>query len=205
MMKSTNINNPVVRTAMAENATAIAEAREKFAGSRIRGEKSLDQLIEHTLNQYAPEISGDQPMVAGWRKSPWAHMDPVAVFETVILPEGRMTVPFRLTAEKEGFPGNWEILRLIPVIDRSHPDADLVSRWQWYGSSTHGREVRVVWSRKSEKGFDLSRTNWPRETPVNYATLRRIVDELGKPVDCCGNFKEVPGGAIERVLADSQR
>lgn len=177
------LDEGLIKKIIRENLPRIIEAREEFAGTD--GE-FLEGIISMVFSHQG-EILGKGPMLQGFCRSRWAGEGPVGLYFSVIAPETRVSVPFKIGTKTLGKGEKW----FFPKIDVDHPDADLLSRWEFYGSPSHGRSVEVVWSYQTGKGFDLSRSKWPKGVPVNHSTLRRVVDERGKDRNCCGNYPEV--------------
>jgi hypothetical protein len=58
----------------------------------------------------------------------------------------------------------------------------------------------VIYDRVTRKGFNYSKSSWPHELPVNYDTISRVVEELGKSRNRRGKFPRLSTGSIRSLF-----
>lgn len=183
---ATLLSPEVENAIIGENSYRIQEAESSCSAT-----EEFPWIVHQALLAYSKEALGLETMVSRYRPEVIQGRGSVPVLERVVIPPWRNSVPFLLRL------GGDEISLMVDV---ESPDADLYSQWQWYGSTSCGDEVKVYKSRSKATGFDFTRSEWPKEIPVNYSTLRRVVDELGTRSDCCGDYPKLKEGAIRKLF-----
>ena len=172
-----------------ENEAAIMAAENEYGGDDFRWQ------LHKLLHMNAKTVLAKTEIISGRYRSAWGE-GYKGIYCKPILPEGRISAPLRIVP-CEWEEGKWE---LGLWLDTDHPAARMRCYNAWVGSNSHGCNTIVVVRENDGKGFDLGRSDWPKDLPRTFETFMKVIDVLGREQDCCGNYVRLEEEAIRKAI-----
>lgn len=169
-----------------ENEAAIKAAEKEYGGDDFRWQLHI------TLHMNAKTVLAKSEILSGRYRSAWKGGGYKGIYCKPILPEGRVSAPLRIVPCEWG-EGKWE---LGLWLDTEHPAAEL----RTYHSYYYGLETVIIVRSSDRKGFDIGRSDWPKDLPRTFETFMKVIDVLGREQDCCGNYLSFEEEAILKAV-----